>query len=66
MAIEGFFGAVCIVVGALIVLIFMGDFLLRILGALLGIYIINYGVRLLGKPPLHWTVVRIWSSRYRP
>ena len=57
-------GIVCIVFGLSVALFALGELIMRILMALLGLFIVNYGMRLRGMPPLYLTIMRMWSSRY--
>jgi len=57
-------GLLCITLGIVAVLLAIGDLIMRILLALMGLLIINYGLRLRGMPPLYITIMRMWSTRY--
>jgi hypothetical protein len=45
-------GVLCIVFGIAIIIVALGDLLLRVLIALAALSLINYGLRLRGLPPL--------------
>jgi hypothetical protein len=59
--IIGFFS---ITLGLVIFFFAAGELILRLLIALFGLYIVNYGMRLRGMQPIHWTIMRLWSNRY--
>jgi len=56
-------GALCIVVGIVIVMIVLGDLLLRIIIALVALSLVNYGLRLRGLPPLQLLLPLIASRK---
>lgn len=64
MNFDRIFGTVCIIFGIGIALWALWDFLLRLSIAVLGLFIVNFGLRLRGMPALHITLMRLWSSRY--
>lgn len=65
MSLNKLSGLILIILGITLAIVSAGEILLRLLLALIGIYIINWGMQRMGSQPLHWTVIRIWSrSRY--
>ena len=58
------FGILCVIGGLTLSLWALGLFLLRLCGAVLGLFVVNYGLRLMGMPALHIILMRLWSSRY--
>ena len=64
MSFDRILGIICIVAGLSIALFALSDLILRILVAVLGLFLVNYGMRLRGMPPLYISLVRMWSSRY--
>lgn len=61
---ENIFSIVCVIVGVLIFIFAAGELLLRLLFAVLGLLIINFGLRARGQQSLHWMAIRFWSSRH--
>ena len=45
-------GSLCIVIGLIIVVVALGELLVRVIISLLALVLINYGLRLRGLPPL--------------
>jgi len=45
-------GMVCIIIGIVVIIVSLGDLLLRIAAAFAALSLINYGLRLKGLPPL--------------
>jgi hypothetical protein len=64
MNLDRIFGIVCIIFGIGIALWALGDFLMRLSIAVLGLFIVNFGLKLRRMPSLHITLMRLWSSRY--
>lgn len=64
MNLDRIFGIVCIIFGIGVALWALGDFLFRLSIAILGLFIVNFGLKLRGMPSLHITLMRLWSSRY--
>lgn len=64
MSFDRIFGIICIIFGLFVALFALGNFILRLLIALLGLFLVNFGMRLRGMPPIHISVMRMWSSRY--
>ena len=64
MSFDRIFGIICISFGLFIALFALGEFILRLLIALLGLFLVNFGMRLRGMPPLYISIMRMWSSRY--
>jgi hypothetical protein len=56
-------GVFCIVVGGVIVLIALGDLLLRVIIALAALSLVNYGLSLRGLPPLQMLLPLIASRK---
>ena len=56
-------GLFCIITGIVIVVVALGDLLVRVLVALLALSLINYGLRLRGLPPLQLLVPLLISRR---
>jgi hypothetical protein len=57
------FGLFCIIVGLVIIMIALGDFLFRVVIALAALSLINYGLRLRGLPPLQMLLPLIASRK---
>jgi hypothetical protein len=64
MNVNRIVGMICIILGLCIALVSLGEFLLRLSFAILGLFLVNYGLKLRGMPSLHITLMRLWSSRY--
>jgi hypothetical protein len=45
-------GTLCIAVGFVIVIVALGDLLVRVIASLIALSLVNYGLRLRGLPPL--------------
>ena len=45
-------GIICIIIGTVIFMIFAGGFVMQIIGSLIGIILINYGLEVIGLPRL--------------
>lgn len=58
------FGALCIILGIVVVVVALGDLLVRVLVSLAALSLINYGLRLRGMPPLQLLLPLI-ASRNR-
>ena len=58
------FGALCIILGIVVVVVALGDLLVRVLVSLAALSLINYGLRLRGLPPLQLLLPMI-ASRNR-
>ncbi len=59
-----FIGILCVIAGLVIVAFSLGDLLVRVLVALMGLSLINYGLRLRGLPPLQM-LIPLLMSRHR-
>lgn len=57
-----FFGYLSIILGSIIIYFAVGDLLLRLLLALFGLFLINYGMNMQGKPSLRFKLYQ-WMSR---
>jgi len=57
-------GLICIVAGCTIIVVVIGELLLRLIIALLGLAVINSGLRLRGLPPLQ-ILVPLMMNRKR-
>lgn len=64
MSFDRVFGLLCIVFGLFVILFALHELILRMLIALLGLFLINFGLKLRGMPTLYITLIRMWSSRY--
>jgi hypothetical protein len=64
MNLDRILGMLCIFFGIGIALWALGEFLLRLAIAFLGLFIVNFGLKLRGMPALHITLMRLWSNRY--
>ena len=53
-------GIVCIIVGCFVLIFVVGALLLRLIFTVLALGLINYGLRLQGKPPLFF-----WFNQFR-
>ena len=59
-------GMLYIGLGAVLFLLAVGGWLLRIGVAVVGLYLINYGLSMRGMPPLTFHIIRFFdSTRYR-
>lgn len=58
-------GLLCIILGIVIVVVALGDLLVRVLIALLALSLINYGLRLRGLPPLQLLIPLLATGRGR-
>ena len=56
-------GALCIVVGIVVVIVALGDLLLRVVISLAALSLVNYGLRLRGLPPLQLLLPLIASRK---
>jgi len=56
-------GLLCIVAGMVVAIVAVGDLLLRVLAAIAGLALINYGLRLRGLPPLQLLLPLIASRK---
>lgn len=56
-------GTLCIVAGLVVVMIALGDLLLRVLVSLAALSLVNYGLNLRGLPPLQMLVPMMASRR---
>lgn len=54
-------GIVLIVLGIIVFFGFLADLLFKLLIAFFGLYIINYGLKLLGKPSLFYMITSWWA-----
>ena len=63
MMYDRFIGIVVTVLGALVLVSSLGDFIMRIAFAVFGFWLINYGLRLQGKPPLIFHLSR-WRNTF--
>ena len=57
-------GLLCTIAGVAIIVVAVGDLLLRIIIALIALSLINYGLRLRGLPPLQ-VLIPLMASRNR-
>ena len=57
-------GILCIIAGIVIIIFAVGDLLLRLIIALFALFLINYGLRLRGLPPLQ-LLIQLLASRNR-
>ena len=64
MSFDRIFGMVCIILGLTVALFVLGELIMRILIALLALFVVNYGMRLRGMPPLYISIMRMWSTHY--
>ncbi len=55
-------GTLCIVLGSLLFILSAGQWMIQFALAILSLYIINYGLKLRGMPPLTFLVLR-WFDR---
>ena len=56
-------GLFFMILGAILFVFVAGEFIIRVLACLLAIALINYGLWLQGKPPLHMTLYS-WFDRF--
>lgn len=64
MNFDKILGIICIIFGLFLIGYALGELLFRLLIALLGLLVVNFGMRLRGMPPIHIAVMRMWSNRY--
>ncbi len=64
MNFDNILGIVCIIFGFFIIGYALGELVFRLLIALIGLLVINFGMRLRGMPPIHIAIIRMWSNRY--
>ena len=64
MNFDRVFGTVCIVLGIGVILFALNQFILRVAMAVVGLFLVNFGLKLCGMPPLYIIIMRMWSSRY--
>lgn len=57
-------GYLCVVAGLSIVMFALGEFIIRAAVAVGALMLINYGMRLIGVPPMQYMVVRSWFNRF--
>ena len=57
-------GMLCIIAGLVIILFVLGDLLFRVLVGLMALFLINYGLKLRGLPPLQMLIPLI-AARHR-
>ncbi len=57
------FGGACIVIGIVVIVVALGDLLLRVGVTLAALTLINYGLRLRGLPPLQLLLPLIASRK---
>ncbi len=57
-------GMLCIIAGIAIIIVALGNLLVRILIALAALSLINYGLSMRGMPPLQ-TLIPMIANRYR-
>lgn len=57
-------GLLCIIAGIVIIVVALGDLLVRVLIALGALWLINYGLRLRGMLPLH-LLLPMMANKYR-
>jgi hypothetical protein len=58
---KNLIGTICIIVGLIIAIFSIGDLFFRLITALMGLSIINYGLRIKGLPPLQMLIPMIIS-----
>jgi len=56
-------GALCIVLGIVVVVVALGDLLVRVVVSLAALSLVNYGLRLRGLPPLQLLLPLIASRK---
>jgi len=56
-------GLLCIITGITVMVVVLGNLLLRVIIALMALSLINYGLRLRGLPPLQVLIPLIASRR---
>lgn len=57
-------GSICIFAGAVLLILVAGEFLIRMLVAIFALYLISYGMRLSGYPPITF-MAQSWYSGSR-
>lgn len=58
------FGMICVVAGVMVIVMALGSLLVRLLVGLVGLSVINYGLKLRGLPPLQVLIPMI-AARHR-
>ncbi len=58
-----FIGLLCIIMGLIVLFLALGDLLFRLLLALFGLAIINYGLKMRGEPPVIVHITR-WRNTF--
>jgi hypothetical protein len=58
-------GLFCIIIGIVVIVVALGDLLVRVVIALAALSLINYGLRLRGLPPLQLLIPLLMSNRRR-
>ncbi|HEX4069060.1 MAG TPA: hypothetical protein VHX42_03090 [Candidatus Babeliales bacterium] len=58
-------GLFCIIIGIVVIVVALGDLLVRVIIALAALSLINYGLRLRGLPPLQLLVPLLINNRKR-
>lgn len=61
---DQLFSLFCIIIGLLVFLFAAGEIVLRLLVALLGLLLVNFGLNVRGYQSLQWMAIRMWSNRY--
>jgi len=56
-------GILCVLAGMVVIVVALGDWLLRLIIALMGLSLINYGLRLRGLPSLQVLIPLMMSRR---
>ncbi|HBR70618.1 TPA: hypothetical protein DIC20_03120 [Candidatus Dependentiae bacterium] len=57
-------GILFIIIGSILFILFAGKFLLYIVGAIIGLLLINYGLYLNNLPPI-WILIQEWLLNIR-
>jgi len=59
---DKIFGIVLIFFGAWLFLALMGQFIIQILGSIISLWLVNYGLKLQGLPQMHYWIIKWISS----
>jgi|GEM_PF-1530984 predicted ABC-type sugar transport system permease subunit len=57
-------GILFIIIGGVLFVLFVGKFILQIVGAIVGIALINYGLYLQNFPPV-WIIIQEWLTNIK-
>lgn len=64
MNFDKILGIIFMAFGLFIAIYALYELIFRIIMAILGLFIVNFGMRLRGMPPIHLSIIRLWTRRY--